>query len=58
MRFVKYDITFQLKQLSYLESEGEIFMRGRVNFKRQKCSFFSCGDIFRFSRVLRKGEAK
>ena len=25
MRFVKYDITFQLKQLSYLESEGEIF---------------------------------
>ena len=28
-----------IKQLSYLESEGEIFMRGSVNFKRQKYSF-------------------
>ena len=35
MKFVKYDITFETD----LESEGEIFMCGRINFKRQKCSF-------------------
>lgn len=37
-----------IKQLSYLESEGEIFMRGRVNFKHQKCSFLVMATFLDF----------
>ena len=37
--YLEGNYTYWVKILSYLESEGEIFMRGRVNFKRQKCSF-------------------
>ena len=37
--YISKELYILSKILSYLESEGEIFMRGRVEFERQKCSF-------------------